>query len=313
LTAYLIKRLLLIIPTLLGAVTLVFVAIRLTPGDPVQVMLGDFSNAQSAAELRRQYGLDQPLVVQYLVYLKNALTLDFGKSYATNRTAMEQIATVIPFSAHLAVGAVLVALLIGIPAGLLAATSGKKWIDASSMAGALALVSIPNFYLGVLLITFFSIRLDLLPVTGVGNVGDPLSMIQHLLLPSLALGGGGAAIVARMTRSSLLEVMTRDYITTARAKGLADRMVIVKHALKNAMIPVTTVVGLQIGRLLGGSVVIETVFARAGIGKLVIDSITARDYIQVQASIIVLALIFVLVNLITDLTYSTLDPRIRYA
>jgi ABC-type dipeptide/oligopeptide/nickel transport system permease component len=276
-------------------------------------LLGDFSSAEAVEDLRRQYGLDQPVLVQYLVYLKNVLTLDFGKSYATNRLAMEQIATVFPFSAQLAVGAVLVAVLIGIPAGLIAATSGRKWVDGLSMTGALVFVSIPNFYLGVLLITIFAVQLDLLPVTGVGNPAEPLSLLRHLLLPSLALGGGGAAIVARMTRSSVLEVMSREYIVTARAKGLAERGVILRHALKNAFIPVTTVMGLQVGRLLGGSVVVETVFARAGIGKLIVDSITARDYIQVQASIVVLALIFVLVNLITDLAYGLLDPRIRYA
>jgi ABC-type dipeptide/oligopeptide/nickel transport system permease component len=226
---------------------------------------------------------------------------------------MQQIMQVLPYSAQLALGSMIVALAIGLPAGLLAATSRRAWVDGMSMAGALGFVSIPNFYLAVLLITLFSIRLDLLPVTGVGEPDDFWSLVQHLILPSLALGGGGAAIVARMTRSSVLEVMSREYITTARAKGLAEKGVVYKHALKNALIPVTTVMGLQVGRLLGGSVVIETVFARAGIGKLIVDSITSRDYIQVQASIAVLAAIFVLVNLITDLTYGFLDPRIRYA
>jgi peptide/nickel transport system permease protein len=180
------------------------------------------------------------------------------------------------------------------------------------MVFALALVSVPNFYLGVLLISFFSIKLNLLPVTGVGTVGDPGSMLSHLLLPALALAGGGVAIIARMTRSSLLEVLGREYVTAARARGLTNRAVMMGHALKNALIPVTTATGLQIGRMIGFSVVIETVFARAGIGKLIVDSITARDYIQVQASIVVLAFIFVLVNLLTDLAYGFLDPRIRY-
>jgi peptide/nickel transport system permease protein len=248
-----------------------------------------------------------------MVFLKNSLTLDFGKSYWANRPAMEQILSVFPYSLQLAIGALIIALLIGIPAGILAATSRKKWVDGASMVAALALVSVPNFYLGILLISFFSIQLDLLPVTGAGRPDDPLDLLHHLLLPALALGGGGAAIVARMTRASLLEVLGKEYVMTARAKGLADRVVIARHALKNAFIPVMTVIGLQIGRLLGGSVVVEVVFARPGLGKLLADAIIARDYIQVQASIIVLALIFVLINLLTDLTYAFLDPRIRFS
>jgi peptide/nickel transport system permease protein len=309
---FIVKRLLLLIPTALGAVSLVFFAIRLAPGDPVQVLLGDFATPQPAVELRHQYGLDQPLVVQYLVFLKDAVTLDFGKSYATNRSALQQIVSVLPFSMELAGAAVVLTVAIGVPAGIVAATHARKWIDGGSMVVALALVSLPNFYFGVLLLSLFSIKLNLLPVTGVGTVGDAGSMLSHLILPAIALAGGGIAIVARMTRSSLLEVLGREYIVAARSRGLAERAVMVRHALKNALIPVTTVTGLQIGRLIGFSVVIETVFARAGVGKLIVDSITARDYIQVQAAIIVLAFMFVLINLLTDLAYGFLDPRIRF-
>jgi peptide/nickel transport system permease protein len=311
-TAYVTRRLLLVIPTLIGAATLVFIAIRLAPGDPATVLLGTFATPQAVAELRQQYGLDQPLYVQYIVFLKDILTLDFGKSYATSRPAMGQILAVLPYSTQLAVTSLLVALVIGIPAGIVAATSRRRWLDGASMLGALALVSVPSFYLGVLLITIFSIGLNLLPVTGAGDTGDPLSLLQHLILPSLALGGSTAAVVARMTRSSMLEVMSREFVVAARAKGLAESAVVLRHALKNAFIPVMTVMGLEIGRLLGGSVVVETVFARPGIGKLLVDSITARDYIQVQASIVVLAVIFVLLNLLTDVSYAALDPRIRY-
>ena len=312
-TLYVVKRLLLVPPTLIGAVTLVFVAIRLAPGDPATVLLGAFATPQAVAELRQLYGLDQPIYVQYAVFLRDILTLDFGKSYATNQPAMSQIVSVLPYSVQLAVASLAVALVIGIPAGVVAATSKRRWLDGASMLGALALVSLPSFYLGVLLITIFSIRLDWLPVTGAGDPRDLASLVQHLVLPALALGGSTAAVVARMTRSSMLEVMGRDFIVAARAKGLTEAAVVARHALKNAFIPVMTVMGLEVGRLLGGSVVVETVFARPGIGKLMVDSITARDYIQVESSIVVLALIFVVLNLLTDLTYAALDPRIRYA
>lgn len=312
-TTFLLKRLLLVVPTVFGAVTLVFIVIRLTPGDPAEVLLGDFTTPEAVAELRHQFGLDRPLHVQYLIFLKNALTLDLGKSYATNRPALQQIMSVFPYSLQLAIAGMLVSVLIGVPAGIIAAISRSRWVEGSSMLGALALVSIPNFYLGILLITIFSIQLGILPVTGTGEPGDIRSTISHLILPAIAIGGSSAAVLARMTRSSLLEVMSKDYIVTARAKGVAERSVVIRHALKNAFLPVMTVAGLQIGRLLGGSVVIETVFARAGIGKLIVDSITARDYIEVQAAIIVLALIFVTINLLTDIAYGFLDPRIRYA
>lgn len=293
--------------------TLVFFLIRLTPGDPAEVLLGDFATPETVAELQRQFGLDKPIFIQYVVFLKNAITLDFGVSYATQRPALQQLITVFPYSLQLAVAGIVVAIAIGVPAGVIAAISHNKWIDSGTMVSALALVSVPNFYLGILLIIVFSMKLGLLPVTGVGAPGDITSALSHLVLPALAIGGGSAAILARMTRSSLREVMGRDYITTARAKGLAPRWVVLRHGLKNALLPVVSVAGLQIGRLLGGSVVIETVFARPGIGKLIVDSITARDYVQVQASIIVLVLIFIIINLLTDIAYAVLDPRIRYA
>jgi len=245
--AFLAKRLLLLIPTTLGAVSLVFFAIRLVPGDPVRVMLGDFATPRAVVELRQQYGLDQPLVVQYGVFLKDAVTLDFGKSYATNRPAMQQILTVIPFSLQLAAAAMLITVLLGVPAGIMAATHARKWLDGSSMVVALGLVSLPNFYLGILLISFFSIKLNLLPVTGVGTVGDAGSMLSHLILPAFALAGGGVAIIARMTRSSLLEVLGREYVVAARSRGLSERSVLIGHALKNALIPVATATGLQWG------------------------------------------------------------------
>lgn len=312
-TTFLLKRLLLVIPTVFGAVTLIFIVIRLTPGDPAEVLLGDFTTPEAVAELRHQFGLDRPIYVQYGIFLKNAVTLDLGRSYATNRPALQQIISVFPYSLQLAVAGMVVAVVIGVPTGIFAAISKSKWADGGSMLGALALVSLPNFYLGILLITIFSIKLGALPVTGVGEPGNLRSMLSHLILPALAIGGSSAAVLARMTRSSLLEVMSKDYVVTARAKGVSERSVVIRHALKNAFLPVMTVAGLQIGRLLGGSVVIETVFARAGIGKLIVDSITARDYIEVQAAIIVLALIFVVVNLLTDIAYGFLDPRIRYA
>lgn len=312
-TQYLFRRLLLVIPTILGAVTLIFILIRVTPGDPAEVLLGEFATPETVAEVRQQLGLDEPIWFQYLLFLKGAFTLDFGMSYATNRPALQQILTVFPYSLHLAIGGMVVSVVIGIPAGILAATTHKKWIKGSSMASALALISIPNFYLAVILISIFSMSLGWLPVTGIGKSNDIGSILSHLILPAIAIGGSSAAILARMTRSALLEEMGKDYVVTARAKGFVFRTVMLRHVLRNAFLPIMTVAGLQIGRLLGGSVVIETVFARAGIGRLIVDSITARDYVLVQAAVIFLALIFVIVNLLTDITYAVLDPRIRYS
>jgi len=309
---YIVRRLLTGFLTLVGVLTLVFLVIRMVPGDPVEVLLGDFYSPETAAALRAQMSLDKPVVIQYFAYLWDTLRGDFGDSYITGKPVLGQLLRAFPYTAHLAVGSLLFALMIGVPTGVVAAINRNGWVDVASMTIAIALISLPGFYLGILLIQFFSLKLGLLPVTGIGDPGDLLSLLRHLVLPSVALGAPTAAISARMTRSSVLDVLGEDYIRTARAKGLAERIVIFKHALRNAMVPVMAIVGLSVATRFGGSVVIEIVFARTGIGWLLIQSIFDRDYIQVQLSVLFYAAILVAVNILIDLSYAWLDPRIRY-
>lgn len=301
------------IPTLVGIATVVFIAIRLAPGDPAQIMLGELATPEQVAAIRGQLGLDAPLYVQFGRFIAHAALGDFGRSIVTNRPVMPELLRLFPNTFYLGITSVFISVLIGLPAGVIAAVKRNTWIDRAVMLLALAAVSMPVFWLGILLILALSIEIPLFPVIGAGDAGDIPGILSHLVLPSLALGGMLSGLTARMTRSSVLEVLRQDYMRTARSKGLPERVVIYKHALKNAMIPVITIVGLNMGNLLGGSVVIETVFARPGIGKLLIDSITARDYIQVQAGIIFIAAVFVIINLLTDLTYGVFDPRIRYS
>jgi peptide/nickel transport system permease protein/oligopeptide transport system permease protein len=310
---YIVRRLFVGFLTLLGVITIVFLVIRLVPGDPVQVLLGDFYNPETAAKLEAQLNLDKPVLVQYFSYLFDVLRGDFGESYITGKPVFQQLWRAFPYTAHLAVGSLLFSLSIGVPTGVIAAINRNSWIDMVSMSIAIAFISVPGFYLAILLIQFFSLKLGWFPVTGVGNPGDWMSMLRHLVLPSIALGAPTAAITARMTRSSVLDVLSEDYIRTARAKGLAERVVIFKHALRNAMVPIMAIVGLSVAVRFGGSVIIEIVFARTGIGWLLIASIFDRDYIQVQLSVVFYACILVLVNILIDLSYAWLDPRIRYS
>jgi peptide/nickel transport system permease protein len=309
--SYFIRRCLMVIPTLLGIATVVFIIVRLAPGNPAEILLGDYATPEALAILNRTMGLDQPLLVQYGIYLGNLLQADLGRSLATNRLVLPEIIRHLPYTLELAAAAVLLSILIGLPAGILSAVKKDTWFDRVSMVAALFLASMPLFWLGVLLMLFFSIHLGWFPLIG---AGDPktLNALRYLVLPSIALAGTPIAIVARMTRSSVLEIIQQEFVKVARAKGLAENRVILKHVLKNVMIPVTTIIGLNMGQLLGGGVVIEMVFARPGLGKLLIDSIYARDYLQVQGTVIVIAALFVFINLLVDLNYSLLDPRIRY-
>jgi ABC-type dipeptide/oligopeptide/nickel transport system permease component len=302
---YLLRRLLLTVPVLLGVTFIIFAMVRLIPGDPAQVIAGEQATRETVEAVRRSLGLDQPIPVQYARFLIDLLSGDMGRSVRTYRPVVRELADRFPNTIELTLAAMLVASLIGITAGVVSATRQNRWPDTLSMLLALGGVSMPVFWLGLMLILLFSVILGWFPPVGRGTW-------TQLVLPSITLGAASAAIVARMTRSSLLEVLREDFVMTARAKGLAERLVIYKHALKNAMIPVVTVMGLQVGTLLSGAVLTETVFAWPGIGRLIVESILARDYPVVQGAVLLTALTFVFVNLAVDLVYSVLDPRIRY-
>jgi peptide/nickel transport system permease protein len=264
-------------------------------------------------QLRARYGLDEPLYVQYFSWMTNVLQLEFGESIVEGVPVSSLIMNKLPVSASLAVCSMIVSLTISVPAGIISAVEKDEWADTVARAFAFLGVSMPNFWLGILLILFVSVRLDLLPIYGyVSFTESPIGWLRHLILPSITLGTALAAIVTRIMRSSMLETLNEDYLKTARAKGVDERNVIVKHALRNALIPVTTIVGLQLGFLLGGSVLIEVVFALPGMGQLVVNSIFNRDFPVVQSAVLIYALIFVLVNLGVDLLYALIDPRIKY-
>jgi ABC-type dipeptide/oligopeptide/nickel transport system permease component len=295
------------IPVLLGVSLLVFSMLQLVPGDPVRLMLSEFQTTpEQVARLRSQLHLDEPLPVQFGRFLWNAAHGDLGTSIRTHRPVTTEIADNFPSTLQLAAAGLAVAAIVGVSLGIVAATHQQSWLELGSMLVALLGVSMPSFWLGLLLIFAVSLRLRLLPATGGGD-------LQHLVLPALTLGLGAAAILARLTRSSMLEVLRQEYVTTARAKGLREWVVIGRHALKNALIPVVTIFGLQFGQLLAGTFVVETVFARPGLGRLIVDGILNKDFPMVQGVVLVVAVSYVLVNLLVDLVYAMLDPRIRYA
>ena len=305
--AYIARRVLQTIPVLFGVSVLVFSMLVLIPGDPVRLMLGEFQTTpEQITRLRSQLHLDDPLPVQFGRFVWNALHGDLGTSIRSRRPVTTEIADNFPSTLQLAIAGLLVAAVIGVSLGIIAAASNTAGVQLGAMLVALIGVSMPSFWLGLLLIFALSLQIRLFPATGGGD-------LQHLVLPAITLGLGAAAILARLTRSSMLEVLRQEYITTARAKGLNDWLVILRHALKNALIPVVTIFGLQFGQLLAGTVVVETVFARPGIGRLIIDGILNKDFPIVQGVVLVVAVSYVLVNLLVDLLYAVLDPRIRYA
>jgi peptide/nickel transport system permease protein len=321
---YILKRLLQIIPTILMITLVVFIMMHTIPGDPIIALLGDAYSEEDAVQLRQAYGLDKPLVVQYAIWLGKLVRGDWGTSILTSRPVLQDVLLRLPVTVELIALAMAVALLIAIPAGIIAALRQNTWADYMAMTSALAGISIPDFFLGILLLLVFSFALQgLLPSSGwVYWPGTCPSLVcqesvwgnlRHALMPALALGVGRAAILTRLLRASMLEIIRMEYVTTARAKGLADTAVILKHALKNALIPTVTIMGLQVGFLIGGAIVIETLFALPGLGTYGINAIIARDYQQVQGFILLVALCFVGINFVVDLTYSCLDPRIRYS
>jgi peptide/nickel transport system permease protein len=299
------NRIIFSIPVVLGVSILVFLMLHALPGDPVQVMMGQSASAEAAARVRHQLGLDQPIYVQYAQFVGHALTGDLGRSIRTNQPVMDLILSQFPSTLQLTFAGLGFAVVIGLLLGTIAATHHQSWIDNSSMVVAVIGVSMPSFWLGFLLIAFFSLRLGWFPATGQGG-------LNRLVLPALALGIGASAVIARLVRSSMLEVMRQEYIHVARAKGLRSRTVIYRHALRNALIPVITIIGLQFGQLLAGTVIIETVFSRQGLGRLTIDAILNKDYPVVQGTILFTAVGYVMVNLIVDILYAVIDPRVTY-
>jgi peptide/nickel transport system permease protein len=304
--AYVARRLFFSIFVLWGAVSVIFLVLRLVPGDPALILLGPDASPELVATLRERMGLDKPLIVQYGLYLRDVVQLDFGTSFRFGTDAMQHVLAHLPNSAQLAVTSLGLALLIGFPLGILAALKANTVVDRIISVFSLTTQSLPNFWVGIVLILVFSRGLQILPSYGQGSW-------QNLVLPSITLALPFLAILVRLTRSGLLEVIHEGYIQTARAKGLRERVVIFPHALRNALIPVVTVIGLQFGVLFGGTVVVETVFAWPGVGRVLIESISHRDYGVVQAAILLMAAIFVFTNLVVDLLYGYLDPRVRLA
>jgi peptide/nickel transport system permease protein len=320
---FILKRLLQVIPTVLMITLVVFAMMQAIPGDPIVALLGDAYDEEDASRLRREYGLDKPIVEQYAIWLGKVLRGDWGESYLSGREVLDDVVLRLPVTVELIILAMGVALLIALPAGMIAALRQNTWADYTAMTSALVGISIPDFFLGILLLLVFSFGLHgLLPSSGwvylpgtcptVVCEESVWGNLQHVIMPAIALGVGRAAILTRLLRASMLEVIRMEYITTARAKGLAENLVIIKHALKNALIPTVTIMGLQVGFMIGGAIVVETLFAIPGLGTYGINAIITRDYQQVQGFILLVALCFVLVNFLVDLTYSFLDPRIRY-
>ncbi|MGP4105953.1 ABC transporter permease [Virgibacillus sp. L01] len=300
---FLVRRILQTIPVIIGVTIVVFLIMQMVPGDTAQILAGEGASKEAIENLRHEYGLDRPLHVQYFDYMQGVVQGDLGLSLKNNQPVYEEIMTRLPISIELAFYSTLITVILGVIAGVISAVRPNSVSDMSVMVVALLGISFPSFFLGLILMYIFSVELQWLPVAGWDTV-------KHMILPAIALGTSGAAIVARMTRSSMLEVVRQDYIRTAKAKGLNGYLVIYKHALRNALIPVITVVGLQFGALLGGTVLIESVFAINGLGRLIVESIRMRDLPMVQGGILVASLVFVIVNLLVDLLYKFFNRRI---
>jgi peptide/nickel transport system permease protein len=320
---YILKRLFHVVPTILMITFVVFVMMRSVPGDPVVAMLGDAYTEEDAIRAREAYGLDKPILVQYLIWLGKLVQGDWGASILSGRPVLQDVLIRLPVTLELIVLSMVVALVIAVPAAIIGAVRQNTWADYAATTVAMIGVSIPEFFVGVLLLLVFSFGLGgLLPSSGwVYLPGTCPTMVcgvslwgnaVHVLMPAIALGIGRAAILTRLLRASMLEVIRTEYVTTARAKGVSEGRIVLKHALKNALIPTVTVMGLQVGFLIGGAIVVETLFAMPGLGTFGIDAILARDYQQVQGFALITALAFVVINLLVDLTYTFLDPRIRY-
>lgn len=300
---FVVRRLVLTIPVLLGVLFVVMLTLDLIPGDPVALMLGEAGNKETVAQFREHLGLDRPLMVRYVRYVGQVLTGDLGRSIQQNRPVVDELAEAWPATVQLATTALVLATLVGVATGIVSAVWPNSLFDALSRLSSLFGLSMPVFWTGLVLIVVFAFWLPWLPV---GGVGSP----AHLVLPAVTLALPSIAMIARMTRSSVLEVLREDYVRTARAKGVQERLVVVKHALRNAAIPILTLLGLQAGQLMGGAVLTETVFAWPGLGRLMVKAIFARDYILLQGAVLLFAMAFVVINLLVDLSYGALDPRV---
>jgi peptide/nickel transport system permease protein len=331
---FIIRRTLLVIPTLLGMTVVIFLMLSITPGDPAELLLGERATQESLDAMREYLGLKEPLYVQYGMFLKRVVSFDLGETIWSREKVSTEIMERFPATIELALSAMLISSILGVILGIVSATRQYSWFDYTSMVGSLMGVSMPVFWLGLVLMLVFSLTLGWFPMSGrlgaeidlpiVTNFyvidallawdGEALKdVLLHLALPAIALSTIPLAIVARMTRSSMLEVLRQDYIKTAKAKGLSETKIVLKHALRNGLIPVVTVVGLQLGALLGGAVITETIFAWPGVGRLVVTAITARDYPLVQAATLLVSVYFVGINLLLDVLYVYIDPRIRCA
>lgn len=329
---YISRRLFHLVLIMVGVSVLVFLMLRMIPGDPARLLLGEYASPEELARLRAQLGLDQSYLTQYAIYLKNLLQGDFGKSVRTGAPIVNEIGVRLLATIELSMAAMLIATILGIAAGVVSSVKQYSIFDYGSMFLALIGVSMPIFWLGLMLIYLLSVKFPVLPMMGritmgleappvtglvvidtliAGQLGGFLDSLRHLILPSFTLATIPMAIVARITRSSMLEVLNKDYVRTARAKGLDEIVVILRHALRNAFLPVVTVLGLNLGLLLGGAVLTETIFSWPGLGRYVVDSLMARDYAAVQSCILIFAVVMALINLIVDLVYVILDPRIR--
>ncbi|HLU35789.1 MAG TPA: nickel ABC transporter permease [Thermomicrobiales bacterium] len=305
-TQYIFRRLLALIPILLGVSIIIFLVMRLIPGDPARQSLGPEATGEQVEVLRKAWRLDEPLPMQYLAWLERAIEGDLGRSTVSRVPVTEEIFSRLPATLELTLASMVVAIVFGLLFGIVSAIRHNSLIDRGTMLLALIGICTPSFWLGLLLLLAFSVKLSWFPSTGAGG-------LSHLVLPAITLGVGAAAVIARVTRSSMIEVFSEDFIRTARAKGLGERLVVVRHALKNALIPIITILGLEFGGLLAGAVITETVFSYPGIGQLLIKSINNRDFPIVQGVLLLFAIQFVLINLVVDLLYARVDPRISYA
>lgn len=311
---FVLKRILALLPVLLVVATVAFILVHISPGDPAAMILGPDANAADVARVRTQLGLDRPLPVQYGSWFLKVLQGDLGKSLFLDQPVVDAILDRAEPSALLTLLATLIAVGVGVPLGVMAAVRHNTWIDRLLMVVALLGLSVPNFWLGLNLIILFALKLKLLPAAGYAPMADGLlQTLKYLVLPATAIGVASVAQIARQTRSSMLDVLRQDFIRTANAKGLAGRTVIYRHALKNAMIPTLTVIGLSVAGLAGGAVVVELVFNLPGIGRLIVQSVMRRDYPVIQGGVMFVAFLYVLVNLAVDICYSFLDPRVRYS
>jgi peptide/nickel transport system permease protein len=310
---YILRRLVGMLPVLFGVSVIVFLMIHLIPGDPISVLLGQVSDPEVLAAVRAQYGLDRPLLTQYVHWLGQVLQGNLGYSISNGAPVSDQVLARLPASLYLLIGGMLIALVLAIPVGIVTAARHNSWVDLGGTTLSMLCMSIPSFWLAILLILLLAVRLGWLPATGYVPPGEDFgAFLKCLIMPSLALGLSEAGFIARLMRSSMLDVLGQDYVRVARAKGLNDRNTLFRHALPNALIPVVTVVGIEIGYLLGGVIVIERVFAFPGMGMLTITAISTRDYPLIQGSILIIAVLFLVINLITDILYGIIDPRVRY-